>query len=416
MRKFLPFRNYDPHKIIILIFAAYLLFFISNTMSLTTRRSKASTTETIDIAQFAYTASDSSGQNIYTINCDGSVINKITNLSTGGYVVSPPTWSPDGQKIAFSSAIDETIYIINLDGTGLTALTRGAFPSWSPDGQKIAFQNDGGNPLAVYVIDIDGANLQKIADTGANGTPDWSFDGKKLVFVNNEDLYTYNFETLQTEQITNASGWEWRPKWSPVDARIAYLYSNGSGTGDIYIFETNASTRITNSFEIEKNVFDWSPDGAKISYSLYQDTYVMNADGTNPTLLFKDIWAQAWRPGIDGCPRLTLNYNTGSPGSHFAVSGANFPPNDTASITINGNYLGSTPVDTWGVFQFSLDTTGAENGHYYVTTTVNPSRTVHFEVDDSAPLRSPTGSTQIFNVPPNIALTEFVFLPMILQE
>ena len=409
-------QNYEVHKFVILFFIVFSLLFALTAAELTTKRATAVVEETINIAQFAYPASDSSGENIYTINCDGSVINKITNFSTGvGGIISSPTWSPDGQKIAFSLSGD--IYIINLDGTNLATLTSGANPSWSPDGQKIAFQNDGGNPLTVYVIDTDGSHLQKIADTGwSGGTPDWSFDGKRLVFVKDEDLYTYNFETLALDQITNDPGWESQPKWSPVDLRIAYQYSNGSGTGDIYIFDAGASTKITNSFDIEENVFDWSPDGTKISYSLYYDTYVMNADGTNPTLLFKDIWARAWRPGIDGCPRLTLNYNTGAPGSHFAVSGANFPPNNSASITVNGHYLGTAPVDTWGAFQFSLDTTGAENGHYYVTTTVNPSRTAHFEVDDLAPLRPPTGNAQIVIVPPDIALTEFVFLPMILRE
>ena len=39
---------------------------------------------------------------------------------------------------------------------------------------------------------------------------------------------------------------------------------------------------------------------------------------------------------------LTINYNNGSPGSAFTIVGANFPPNSTVSITINGHLLGTT--------------------------------------------------------------------------
>ena len=41
---------------------------------------------------------------------------------------------------------------------------------------------------------------------------------------------------------------------------------------------------------------------------------------------------------------------------------------------------------------------------------------VAFEVDDLAPLRPPIDNTQIFDIPPNIAFTEFSFLPIILFE
>ncbi|MEX1239760.1 MAG: hypothetical protein WEB30_08585 [Cyclobacteriaceae bacterium] len=60
-----------------------------------------------------------------------------------------PAWSPNGKKIAFSSvrrcAWDYTetnsdIYIMNLDGTEVTRLTKWSFhegqPVWSPDGKK----------------------------------------------------------------------------------------------------------------------------------------------------------------------------------------------------------------------------------------------------------------------------------------
>ncbi|MFL5434279.1 MAG: TolB family protein, partial [Myxococcales bacterium] len=70
-----------------------------------------------------------------------------------------PSVSPDGRKIAFMSDRDGDIeiYVMNLDGSNPTRLTRSpgrdAHPEWSPDGRKIYFQSprDGGVPQ-VFVM------------------------------------------------------------------------------------------------------------------------------------------------------------------------------------------------------------------------------------------------------------------------
>lgn len=50
-----------------------------------------------------------------------------------------PDWSPAGDRIAFTSC-DKTLYVINVDGTGLTPLAVSAYaPRWSPDGSSLLF-------------------------------------------------------------------------------------------------------------------------------------------------------------------------------------------------------------------------------------------------------------------------------------
>ena len=75
-----------------------------------------------------------------------------------------PAWSPDGQKIAFTSnrdggGNDWDIYVMNADGSDIARLTDGAgneYPAWSPDGQKIAFSSDRGGDSDIYVMNADG--------------------------------------------------------------------------------------------------------------------------------------------------------------------------------------------------------------------------------------------------------------------
>ena len=62
----------------------------------------------------------------------------------------------------------------------------GRFPSWSPNGQKIAFDT---RELNIFVINPDGSELQQLTypDPNFRGTsrPDWSPDGRTIAFARN---------------------------------------------------------------------------------------------------------------------------------------------------------------------------------------------------------------------------------------
>jgi TolB protein len=70
---------------------------------------------------------------------------------------STPAWSPDGTQLAVWTDMvpvdnhsvkisSNAIILVNADGSGYSRLTDSAsnntFPSWSPDGQQIAFVSD----------------------------------------------------------------------------------------------------------------------------------------------------------------------------------------------------------------------------------------------------------------------------------
>jgi dipeptidyl aminopeptidase/acylaminoacyl peptidase len=91
-------------------------------------------------------------------------IETVTNVEED----TAPILSPDGEKIAFMSRREANwdIYVINVDGSGLTRLTedpaQDGLPAWSPDGNAIAFVSDRGGIWAIWVMTPDGKGQSQL--------------------------------------------------------------------------------------------------------------------------------------------------------------------------------------------------------------------------------------------------------------
>jgi len=112
-------------------------------------------------------------------------------------------------------------------------------------------------------------------------------------------------------------------------------------------------------------------------------------------------------------PSLQLNYPDGAPGSFFTVTGNGYPANSIVHIRVNNHELGTTITNVSGDFTIILDTLGAEEGYYLVTATVNPTAVVRFTLDVDQPGRPQEGSDTILTVPPDIAFTNLLYLPVV---
>jgi TolB protein len=160
-----------------------------------------------------------------------------------------PSWSPDGNKIAFCGRLrDETyrgIFVMNADGSQVELLTDeltgsiNTCPAWSPDGQHIAFlSSPQGRTDFLMVINADGTNMKELYNMRnvTYGCPSWSPDSNRIAFVANndaditDDIAIINADGSNFINLTNSKAEEWEPDWSPDGQQITYMFREG-GSG-----------------------------------------------------------------------------------------------------------------------------------------------------------------------------------------
>jgi Tol biopolymer transport system component/serine/threonine protein kinase len=104
-------------------------------------------------------------------------------------------YSPDGRKIAFSSArsgLSNDIWVCNADGSDPIQLTdledHAGSPRWSPDGRRIVFDSIEAGDWNVYVVDADGGVPRRVTpEPSSEFHATWSPDGRWLYFFSDRD-------------------------------------------------------------------------------------------------------------------------------------------------------------------------------------------------------------------------------------
>ena len=184
-----------------------------------------------------------SGYRVYVMDAKGT---EVFAVSPSDGWAKAPTWSPDGQTLAFSYSptADTTndqeqgwaIVTVDLNDQQKTLVpltsTSAADhdPAWSPDGERIAFMSYRNDPDGdIFVIDVDGSGLTSVAaGPGAQVQPDWSPSGNKLVFsgqtseASGADIYIKRMGGGEARKVTRL-GRAFAPTFSPNGKRIAFI-------------------------------------------------------------------------------------------------------------------------------------------------------------------------------------------------
>ena len=106
-------------------------------------------------------------------------------------------------------------------------------------------------------------------------------------------------------------------------------------------------------------------------------------------------------------PVLTANHASGSRGSFFSITGADFAPCSTATITVNGSTLGEVATDSAGRLLFLLQTEQADEGSYVVTAIADRSASAGFTIASGEPAHAQEDDGPVFEVPPQIAYGKY---------
>jgi TolB protein len=257
----------------------------------------------------AFSSRHEGNPEIYVMNLDGTGLTRLTyNENRDGY----PAWSPDGSKIAFYAYEDDTTWSINLmdsDGQNRVRLTyetnvRHASPVWSPDGTTIAFSRMSESSAQIWLVDADGGNPRRLGEL-EGFAPQWSPDGKWFAFCTTPvgEIHVAGADGSNPRQLTDNEVDDMWPAWSPDGSKIAFM-SGENEHHQIWVmnFDGSEKTRLTNnSFDDWRPI--WSPDGARIAFMSFRGdiagVFLMGGDGGDERHLtpFSDYAMQvAWRP------------------------------------------------------------------------------------------------------------------------
>ena len=159
-----------------------------------------------DGRQIAFMRQLEEGGAIYTVPSLGGQERKLIDVSgpvilEGAYIPPIPSWSPDGEWLAFAevSSEDEPAHLVRLSVETLEKQplssppdgTRGDFyPSYSPDGSQIAFVRVASATYGaadVWVQPAEGGEARRLTfgeyDWCQTRTRGWTADGKEILFT-----------------------------------------------------------------------------------------------------------------------------------------------------------------------------------------------------------------------------------------
>jgi Tol biopolymer transport system component len=205
-------------------------------------------------------------------------------------VLMNPVWSPDGEKIAFTSARYQGLWIADENGNNINKITdqeAGYGFSWSTDSQslltRISEYENRRRKLAVKIFNTDGSEYM-VTDFRDEmpALPTWADFDQQVVLINEGKIEAFDSQKEVPEAMKQQSV---KPFY--------VLKTNQIAKG---IVPDNSTENISPFDEATYLNLEVSPDGRKLAFEVYGgNLYVMNIDGSGLVDLGKAT-RPSWAP------------------------------------------------------------------------------------------------------------------------
>lgn len=245
-----------------------------------------------------------------------------------------PVRGPTRGLFGPAKAVLPAVFVIDLSTGKTTPLPQSLLGGWSypasPDGTRFAYSEGAcppcTPPIVVYVADVDGTGVRKVATPGVIDAfgPSWSPDGSVLVYQGsgglNEvgDLFVVDLATEEVRRITDLaprrlSRFPLSPSFSPDGGSVLFQLPRGSdaNTSDVDTRWDLWSVPVTGGeptlVRRDAAMGVYSPDGGTLAYldalrasvggGFRSHLWLADADGSDPRLFLVGGFAfLRWSP------------------------------------------------------------------------------------------------------------------------
>jgi len=184
----------------------------------------------IDAEHVLFISNRNNISNFHNENVQPYIINLTTREITRPFTtythLRSAAMSPDGSQVAFCAWNDGLkMYLADLSNDGeITQLPEGdgmfSSPTFSPDGQWIAYNVKVAGNYDIHVMKIDGSVVKPVTTQPTREYfGSWSPDGKWMAYISGQagvnQVFIQNLETGETQQITEGDAPLVYAHWSP---------------------------------------------------------------------------------------------------------------------------------------------------------------------------------------------------------